>query len=332
MMEAPRCGFTVRDNGSIETDRSVAYKISGTSIAGIVGKSAWDTPFTVACKLLGLYIENIDDKPAVKTGTVLEPVILKHFDCIPAESVFGERTGDHCDWKPDFEDEVFTGHIDGMTKEGRIVEVKTSSNPLAWLKGVPENYHLQASLYSHFLDEGRDVSFLVGFVDQADYADPYSWDVASKTLRFDVAVHPSIERYIEYARNWWHDHIEQGITPTPDMNDPRDVRVLQWLKQCASGEDELIRTLDAIADLQDVISEAEQEIKAKEKDLDTLKADLKDQMRIRGMTSVSGHRVQATISKSNRDSFDIPKARADGVDVDRYITRKVVETMRFKTI
>ena len=52
MMEAPRCDFAIRDNGSIETYGATPQKISGTSIAGIVGKSAWDTPFTVACKLL----------------------------------------------------------------------------------------------------------------------------------------------------------------------------------------------------------------------------------------------------------------------------------------
>ena len=332
MMEAPRCDFAIRENGSIETYGATPQKISGTSIAGIVGKSAWDTPFTVACKLLGLFNENIDDKPAVKTGKILEPVILKHFDCIPAESVFGERTGDHGSWTPDFEDEVFTGHIDGFMEDGHIVEVKTSANPLAWLKGIPENYHLQASLYSHFLDNDRDVTFLVGFVDQSDYSDPYSWDVASKTLRFDTPVHPSIERYIEYARGWWHDYIEQGITPAPDTKDPRDMRVLQWLNQCALGENAIIDTLDRIAELQSQISDAESVIKGYEKELDGLKSDLKDQMRIRGMTTVTGHTMQATISKSNRDSFDIPKARADGVDVDRYITRKVVETMRFKQI
>ena len=55
---APTCSYEISD-GTIRTDGSVHNKVTGTSMAGILGLSPWSSPFQVACALLGLGREDI---------------------------------------------------------------------------------------------------------------------------------------------------------------------------------------------------------------------------------------------------------------------------------
>lgn len=112
---SPKCTFTV-DGAHIVSDGSVRNKVTGTSMAGILGCSPFSSPFQIACALLGVCRENLDGKPAIETGKVLEPVIIDYLGrtypdkgfFLPAEDVYEKRAGDHDSWESDFKDDVLS--------------------------------------------------------------------------------------------------------------------------------------------------------------------------------------------------------------------------------
>lgn len=329
----PRHPFRLMDNGRatvLETVRP--SKITGTSLAGVVGKSPWDTPYTVACKALGLFREDIGGKPAVHTGVVLEPKILSHAGAIPAEEIFEKRDGDHDSWESDWRDDTFAGHVDGVFPDGRIVEVKTTNDLSRWEGGVPEHYWLQASLYSHFLADDSDITFLVGVVDSASYKDPYSWIPEGNVFRFDVPVHPQLDRILEYARFWNKEYLLKGTTPEPDLSNPIDSRVYNELKNMTMTEDELKTLLEEIERVQEEVDAYDSAIDDIRKDLEEKKNTLKNQMVMRNLRELKTAGVIAKVSEQTRESFDLPKARADGLAVEPYTTIKTSNTIRFKKI
>lgn len=87
-----------------------------------MGVSPYATPFTTTTKLMGVWNEDLSDKPAIKVGKALEEriidyVIAKHPELgnvFKAEEVYEQRKGNHEDWASDFEDDVFAGHVDGI--------------------------------------------------------------------------------------------------------------------------------------------------------------------------------------------------------------------------
>lgn len=328
----PKHPFQIALDGSVSLMEPVRpAKITGTSLGAIVGESPWDTPFTVACRLLGVHRVDISDKPAVRTGTILEPSILEAVGAVPAEEIFAKREGDHDAWESDFEDAVFAGHIDGMMPDGRVCEVKTTSDLSAWEDGVPKHYWLQASLYSHFLADDADITFAVGEVDGATYADPYSWAPQGRTYTFTVPPFPGLDRILEYARYWHHLYIEQGRTPAPDMDDARDLAVLNDLRSMTMTDDELVKLVDEIACIQREIDDYDSAIKGIRADLDAKKDVLRTQMIMRNMGVLDGENATATLSAQKKDTFDLAKARADGLaGIEPYISSKVTNVLRFK--
>ena len=133
--DAPKCEYTIED-GCIRTDGSIKGKVSGTMMAGILGCSPWSTPFQVACALLGVGVEDISGKPAVRTGQILESRIIDYVGktypeyglFMPADKIYEKREGDHASWVSDFDDDIFSGHVDGivMREDGSncILEIK----------------------------------------------------------------------------------------------------------------------------------------------------------------------------------------------------------------
>ena len=177
--------YDIEDN-RIKTDGVYRQKLTGTGMGGILGVSPYATPFSVTSRLLGVWDEDIGDKPAVKVGRLLEDRILdyiikRHSDrgnIFKAEELYSERKGNHADWKSDIEDDVFAGHVDGivsMDGSDYILEVKTARDPSAWLNGPPEHYMLQVMLYNHFITKTTKAYFVLGVVGTEHYSDPNSW-------------------------------------------------------------------------------------------------------------------------------------------------------------
>ena len=181
--------FTIEKDGDskvVRTDGKYRQKITGTFLAGLLGKSKYATPFTVTTRLMGVWDEDIGDKPRVKLGKLLEDrildyVIAKHPDIgniFKAEELFEERTGNHADWKSDFEDDIFAGHVDGIVSymgTDYILEVKTAGDPSEWLNGPPVHYMLQVMLYNHFITKTNKAYFVLGVVGNEYLDNPNGW-------------------------------------------------------------------------------------------------------------------------------------------------------------
>ncbi len=326
----PKHPFSVSEGGRVSLmESAVPAKVSGTSLGAVVGRSPWETPFTTACRLMGIFREDIGDKPAIRTGVVLEPRILEYCHAVPAEEIFVKREGDHDAWVSDFADEDFAGHIDGMMEDGRVAEVKTTNDLSRWENGVPEHYWLQASLYSWFLADGADISFLVGVVDDATYRDPYSWSPEGNVFRFDVPIHPETERVIEVARAWRRD-LCRTLSAVPDLTDPRDARVFNELLSMTMTEEELKELMTDILATQAELDAYESAVADIRKDLDEKKDALKSQMVMRNLRSLDVAGNTATVSEQTRESFDFARARADGLDIDGYTITRTSNVLRFK--
>lgn len=314
-------------DGTAYVTETAPRKVTGTAVGGIIGCSPWETPFSIACRLLNLYIEDISDKPAVKAGQVLEAPILDYlrargYDAIPAEEVFEARKGEHGQWAQDFEDPIFGGHVDGITADGAIIEVKTTSNPEPWLNGIPEHYWLQASLYAHFMGADR-IIFAVGVLGRDDTSNPHAWRPdEDNTFVFEVEVHPDIEKNVEYIREWYADYIAQGRTPEPDLSNEKD---------CA-----IIRALDAQIDEPDALMD---ELEAIERNLEEYKAlkdradEIKELMILRldhmNETTVSSAFRTYTLTESNRTTVDTDALKRDGL-YEKYSKSTKTRTLRAK--
>ena len=316
--------FRFNPDGSVSADCEKPGKITGTALGGIVGCSPWETPFSIACRLLRLYSEDLDDEPSIKAGKLLESKILDFIGATAAEEIFEERTGDHEDWPSDFEDEVFGGHIDGIDMEtGQVVEVKTTVNPQDWTDGkIPEHYWLQASLYNYFL-KTEGIVFAVGVLDRDTRANPYKWVPEGNVYTFEPGMHPKFEEYKKRAEDWYHTYIENHITPVPDMSNPIDIKIVEALKAQAMDSKELEEALTEYEGALDMLSEYD-EIKASS---EVVKARIILAMQAQDMEQITSDSHVFKLSESTRSTVDTDAMKRDGI-YDKYL--KQTKTVSFR--
>lgn len=343
---APKCGFRVVGN-HIETDGSVKNKISGTSLAGILGKSPYTTPFRVACALLGICSEDLDGKFAVEFGKAHESSVINYLNdrfsemgvFIPAEDVYEKREGDHDAWVSDFEDDVFAGHVDGVfmdreTGEDRILEVKTSGNLESWSEGVPEYYKMQVSLYNHFICKRDRAYVALGMRSQDDTIE--GWKATDDTVRlFDLEINDEeFSKDVECARQWYSDFIEKGITPEVNPNDKGDVEMWEYINAITADGDKIRTSVDRLIVLKDMINERKLEMQGLEDEFEKLKSEVKTHMTTHSIKSFgdSSGKWQACITESVRKSVDANLLLKAGIDPEPYYVSKITETFSLKPI
>lgn len=317
----------VRDGNAYVTDNPHPGKITGTAIGGILGVSPWETPFSIACRLLGLYNEDISDKPAVRAGQILEGSIIDYlrtqgYDTIPAEQLFKKREGEHQTWASDFEDPDFGGHVDGITAQGDIVEIKTTSNPESWIDGVPVYYHYQASLYAHFMG-AKKIIFAVGVLSKDDVTNPYGWKpTPENTFVYEVEPVQTIVSDIAYLREWYTDYIRQGRTPEPDLDSEKDLTIIKALDaQMGDGA-------DILRELEDIESRLD-EYKGLKDRADELKGLIMLRLEHIGESSTDSASKTYTMTTYERTAVDTDAMKRDGI-YDKYTKTTTTRTLRAK--
>lgn len=340
---SPKCVFTV-DGGHIVTDGSVRNKVTGTSMAGILGCSPFSSPFQVACALLGVCRENLDGKPAIETGKVLEPVIIDYLGrtypdkgCfLPAEDVYEKRAGDHDSWESDFPDEVFAGHVDGIVTSAdgvdRILEIKTSSNMDSWAEGVPEYYYWQVGLYNEFITQQDSAVVGLGIVDGYTRRNPLSWAPNERnTVLFEMPIdREQVRKGMEQVQDWYNQYIVRGVTPDYDPTNPRDVAMYQYLKNISADVGDVQKLVDRVGEIDYEIRMIEGQSKALYDERDSLKERIRSFMDVHEMSTLEGAEMPYVISLSpaKRSSIDKTAMALDGIDPEKYI--KYTETKYFK--
>lgn len=348
MYSEPQCAYVI-DGNHIVTDKSIAKKVSGTSMGGILGISPWSTPFQVACNLLGLGREDISGSKAIQRGIALEPKILKYADetwseagvFMSAEEVYAKREGDHDSWVSDFEDEIFAGHVDGLVirDEGDyILEVKTTRDPTSWENGVPEYYFWQVAVYNHFLTRKSRVYFVLGIATEVTDRDPASWVPNEDNcilIPMDID-DEQVQAKMEEITEWYNTYIRNGVTPDYDPENPDDVELYNHLVNLSMDSKERSELLEELVKAQADLDRirAENNIDVQEKYVDSLKKKVKDTLvsgNITGMTNQS-KTVKVELQKRETVSWNEGKMVADGIDPEAYKIRKTTYAMSVKPI
>lgn len=329
--------YAKNEDGSYTVEASTVGKITGTFLGPIMGKSPWQTPFSIACRMLGIYDEDIGDQPKVKAGKILEPVILNYLDKsgrLPntqAEVLFpGYEEGNHLDWKPHFSDDIFSGHIDavaGHVKDPRagigIVENKTTSDASGWdfVNGIPPaHYWLQASLYAHFM--GYDtIYFTVGLLTAEDVNNPYAFVPSEDNVKvLKVGLYPDFDKVLDYCRDWYSKYILNKRTPAPTLSNRVDGRICAILdaQKCTSDVilpkfDEYLRTVSEISKL--------------EKIRDDLKEEIIAYLEGHNLQGIGNGNTSYKLSTYERVGVDTDRMKADGI-YDMYSKTTVYKSFK----
>ena len=334
---APRCKFTV-ENGHIVTDGSVKNKITGTSVAGILGLSPWATPFQVACALLGLGREDISKKPEVIVGQVLEREIIKYAGktygeyglFMAADEIYEKRAGDHDSWESDFNDDVFAGHVDGIVMKDEanyILEVKTSKNYESWKDGVPEYYYWQIALYNEFIAQQDKAYVVLGMTSEATMKDVNSWVPNEKTVgMFEMPIdRAEVQEKMKVLRQWYADFIEKGITPDHDPTNPKDVALYDHLVNISLDVGDISDLIDQLAEVDSRIVQFETEQKGLYDFRESLKARIKDYQSVHHISEIESTSGEYLSQMTERSSTKWNEAQMvkDGIDVSKYKTISV---------
>ena len=316
-------GFKLDGNRFIVTDKNRNYgKITGTGMAGLLGKSKWATPFSTTARMLRLFEEDISAKKEVNAGIVLEPKILDYVGALHGDALFEKREGSHEDWKSDFDDPIFGGHIDGMMPDGTVVEVKTTRNPEDWVNGPPEYYWIQASLYAHFLKSDK-IIFLVGFTDEKTLSDPESWEPNEKTVaQIEVPIIDGFDKMMDEAKRIYEDTVLQDRT-AERSDSPIDTRVFNLIhSQIWTDED----VQDAIGELR-VNQKMMDGYKELEKEIQDQKDAILLYLQSHKMDTVSDSLSTVKLSKYTRRSLDTDALKRDGL-YETYSKETTVESIR----
>lgn len=300
-------------------------KITGTQISGLLKMNPWQTPFGTAVRIMRLYNEYISDKPSVYAGTVIEPKILDYIGAVHGDDVFGKRKGDHETWASDFEDPIFGGHIDGLMPDGTVVEIKTSSRPQDWDGKIPVHYHMQASLYAHFLGT-KDIIFGVGFTDRKTIADPEKWvPTKDNTLILKTGIMDGFDKIMEDAKTFYERTVLLDRTPVPDMSNEGDREIVRYLDAQLWEDDELQNQLAKIQKLMDCMAE----YKVCESRLESAKTELALYMDYNGVSEVESDKMTFSRDQYTRNSVDINQLKNDGL-YDLYLKEKIYKTLTIK--
>ena len=318
-------GFKENPDGSFSiTEKRVEYgKITGTQISGLLGVNPWQTPFSTCVRMMRLFSEDISDKPAVHAGSVIESKILDYLGAVHGDDIFQKREGDHEAWVSDFEDEIFGGHIDGLMPDGSIVEIKTSSRPKDWVGGVPVYYHMQASLYAHFF-KTNNIVFGVGFTDAKTLADPDSFvPNEDNTVRINVTVMDGFEDMMAEAEKIYRNTVLKGVTPVPDMLNPIDAEICEYLKAQLWNEDEARKEADRAGS----IAKDLDAMKKMQTDLEKSKQRLSLYLDFNNSVEIVGDSATARKSTFTRTSVDTNQLRKDGL-YDLYVKEKEYNVLK----
>lgn len=317
--------FKCVDDAYHVIEKKVPYgKVSGTYLAALIGKSKWSTPFITTAKMLRLYEEDISTKKEIIAGHVIEPKILKYIGAMPGEELFGKNEGNHEEWTPHFDDEVFTGHIDGVMPDGAVVEVKTTKNPEDWVKGVPEYYWIQASLYAHFLKTDR-IIFMVGLTTPEILADPDSFvpEMGKTVFRYDVGIIPGFDEMLAKAKSIYENTVLQNRTSIPEIGNDMDEKVSDILAAQLWDEKTAGQFADNLKDVQEKLDE----VKIWEKKAQDIKDMLMIYMQSHEVDIVSGTNYNAKRSTVTKSVLDADALKRDGI-YDAYTKETTYDMIR----
>lgn len=237
--------------------------IGGSDVASILGISPYKTALDVYNEKISEEFVEQQETPAMKFGKILEPVIRDMYS-----SETGEELVEHDQIiKKDF----MIASLDGMTKSGKILEIKTSRLDKGWgeegTDQVPIYYTTQCQHYMMVTGaKSTDVAVLIGGSDFRIYNIP-----ANQILQ---------DLIFKREQEFWQ--LVQSKTP-PEAQNLNDLSALYSVANPYS-----IEATPEIRDKIGLLSHLNKESKELEARIDELKFDVKTFMKDSECVSMNG--------------------------------------------
>ena len=189
-------------------------RIGASQVAGILGLSPWQSPWSVWAKLVGLPVPEPTNQGRLDAGTDAEAFLRAQFNRYHRWTVGLEVVGlEVFEWQAELGDDRWpwlVGHADGWVEDetGERVagwEGKTSGDLAPW-PDVPDYYEAQVQTYM-LLTGLSEWWVTVGFA---------GWKVRHYAVLADPEAQAMI---VERTRRFWEDHVITGIAPDVDGSD-----------------------------------------------------------------------------------------------------------------
>ena len=299
-------------------------KITGHRFPSILQLNKYQTPFGAWCEITGLATLPFEDNKYTIAGKTIEPKQIDYakqkFPNIKSmEEYYGNTINDYR--YSNFKDlnTIFDGVRDFVSVKNdgitiaMVGECKTSSKPQEWANNnVPIDYLCQGMLYA-YLDKLDKILYVSSFLQPMDYNHPDQYVVNDVNTKFTVkklnecflplptGENGTIELAIQYCEDWWKNHVDAGISP--EFDEVLDKPYLDIIRASQPSNDNELEDVcsTAIALVKEIeFLKISSGIKAKEKELKILEADIKAHMMERELTNCGAY----TLSAKNDKKFD----------------------------
>jgi len=215
--------------------------IGGSEAAAVLGLSPWKTPYQVWCDKLGLSGEQ-ETTPAMEWGTRLEPVVRQKYADETGRTV-SFPVGDEYGHMQSVEHPFMLATLDGITDDGRGLEIKTSRSGAEWgdegTDEVPQVYVIQCQ--HNMIVSGLevfDIPLLIAGSDFRIYEVPRDEELQALIIEREAAFWKMVEAQtppepvnLADAMKRFATSTEEVVTAMPDAIEA--VNTLRTLKQRA---------------------------------------------------------------------------------------------------
>jgi len=282
--------------------------IGGSDVAAILGMSKWKTPLDVYLDKTGQLADTPDNAPML-WGRNLEPVVRQHYSDVTGRTV---RVPNEILRHPEYE--FMLANLDGVTNDGRVLEVKTARTGDEWgeegTDQVPAQYLLQVQHYMAVTGMPvADVAVLIGGQDFRLYH-----------VEEDPELHGIL---IEREGEFWNHHVIAGVPPEPVTY--TDMIASYGRKSVAEEVEADTNTFQAVLGLKSI----KQEIARLEQEEENLKAIIFRALGSRD-TLVSNGKTLATWKESKpRQTIDSKTLQAAYPEIYRQFLKTGEPSRRF---
>ena len=225
--------------------------IGGSEAAAVLGLSPWKTPYQVYCDKLGLSGEQ-ETSPAMEWGTRLEPVVRQKYADETGRTV-RFPVGDEYGHMQSEEHPFMLATLDGITDDGRGLEIKTSRSGAEWgdegTDEVPTHYVIQCQ--HNMVVSGLDVfdiPLLIGGSDFRIYEVPADEELQALIIEREAAFWKMVEAKTPPAPVNFSDAIRRFATSREErfVADDDLLAAVQQLRDAGTtAKDAKVRDFDA---------------------------------------------------------------------------------------
>jgi len=225
--------------------------IGGSEAAAVLGLSRWQTPYQIWADKCGLS-GGREVSPAMEWGTRLEPVVRQKYSDETGRSVQWP-VGDEYGHMRSAEHPWMVGTLDGITADGRGLEIKTARSSADWgpegTDDVPNEYVIQCQHYMVVADlQVFDLAVLFGGSDFRIYEVPADRELQDMIIEGErqfwelvqTNTPPAVTTYADAVRRWSQSR-EQKVVATAEASVAvEELRQLgAWKKEIDGRKDDL---------------------------------------------------------------------------------------------